>query len=287
MRRHTAAAALAAALLVLTACSGSPEPTPAPPSDITVERSIDYATVDGTTLQLDACLPADGGENLPSVVLVHGGAFQEGDRSNMTGVCELIAEHGWAAFAVDYRLIPASYPAQVDDVSAAVGWLRDPAQTERFGISAEGIALLGSSAGGIIALSTAEALGAAGTPLDAVATLSAAGDLTADALELGTPDPALEAVVLGYLGCDTVEDCPTAVAASPVHNVAALPPTLLIHGSDELIPLAQAEALHAAMDAADVPSELDVQEGDHHGLRLLTPEVAASVFAFLEENSSP
>ena len=287
-RRLIAASALSLVAVLLAACSPQPEaPSATADPEVTVERSIDYRTVDGETLQLDACLPRDGGENLPSVVLVHGGAFQEGDRSNMSGVCESIAAQGWAAFAVDYRLIPDSYPAQVDDVAAAVEWLREPAQGDRFGISPDGVALLGSSAGGIIALSTAARLGADGDPVDAVVTLSAAGDLTADALSLGTPDPALEKVVLGYLGCATVEDCPDAVAASPRYNVDTLPPTLLVHGSDELIPVAQAEALYRAMEDAGVPVELRIEDGDHHGLQLLTPAVAASVFRFLEDNSSP
>ncbi|QIG38539.1 alpha/beta hydrolase [Microbacterium sp. 4R-513] len=287
-RRLIAASVLSLATLVLSAC-GAEQPAPSATGnpDVRVERSIDYRTIEGDTLQLDACLPAEGGTDLPSVVLVHGGAFQEGDRSNMSGVCESIAAQGWAAFAVDYRLIPDSYPAQVDDVGAAVEWLRDPAQAERFGISPDGLALLGSSAGGIIALSTAARLGAAGEGVDSVVTLSAAGDLTSDALRLGTPDPALEKVVLGYLGCKTVEDCPDAVAASPRYNVGTLPPTLLVHGSKELIPVAQAKALHQAMTDAGIPADLQIEDGDHHGLQLLTPAVAASVFRFLEDNSSP
>jgi acetyl esterase/lipase len=123
--------------------------------------------------------------------------------------------------------------------------------------------------------------------VDSVVTFSAAGDLTADALSIGTPDPTLEKVVLGYLGCATVEDCPDAVAASPRFNVDTLPPTLLVHGSDELIPVAQAQALYDAMTDAGIYAEIDIQDGDHHGLQLLTPKVAASVFAFLEGNSSP
>jgi acetyl esterase/lipase len=286
--RRSTALLVAAAALVLTACGGNTaSPSASSTPDVKVERSVDYRTVDGTDLQLDACLPTRGDTARPAVVLVHGGAFQEGDRSNMTGVCKDFAEHGWAAFAVDYRLLPASFPAQTEDVSAAVGWLRDPAQVERFGVDPDRIALLGSSAGGIIALSTAESLGASGTPVTAVVGLSAAGDLTAAALEEGDPDPALQKIVLAYLGCTAVETCDTAKAASPLFGVATLPPTLLVHGSDELIPLAQAKALHAAIQAAGIPSELQVEDGSHHGLQLLTPEVAASVFDFLDANSSP
>lgn len=288
MRAGRIAIALIVAAALLTGCTGTSNGT-APTIDpkVTVEKSIDYRTVDGENLQLDACLPVDSDGSLPSVALVHGGAFQEGDRSNLTGLCELFAEKGFAAFAIDYRLLPASYPAQTEDVAAAVDWLREPAQTERFGIDPDRIALLGSSAGAIIALSTAAALGAAGTPVPSVVGLSAAGDLTESALKAGTPDPALEQIVLAYLGCETVEGCDTALAASPMYNVDTLPPTLLVHGSEELIPVAQAEALYDAMQEAGIPSELDIQDGTHHGLQLLTPQARKAIIEFLDSNSSP
>jgi acetyl esterase/lipase len=283
--RRAALGAACVLALVLTGCSSSPN---ARPEGIDVGRSIVFSDVEGTELALDACVPSDRSKGpFPAVVLVHGGAFREGDRSNMLSLCEDLAQRGYAAFPIDYRLLPSSYPAQVDDTLAAVGWLREEAQTDRFDIEPDRISLLGSSAGGIIALSAANRLGVQGTPLASVVTLSAAGDLTADALQLGDPDPALQKVVLAYLGCKTVEDCPVAEEASPVFSVTGLPPTLLVHGSRELIPLEQAQALQSAISSAGVPATLDVVDGSRHGLQLLDAATKKSILDFLAENSSP
>ena len=274
--------------VVLAGCQNAP-PTPVATAipGVNVEKSIPYAEVDGTELELDACTPEDRSAGpVPAVVLIHGGAFQEGSRSNMLGLCGKLAKQGIAAFAIDYRLLPATFPAQTDDTVTAVQWLRDPAQAERFGLS-DKLALLGSSAGGIIALTAADALEDEGAPVSAVVTLSAAGDLTADALSLGNPDAALEAVVLAYLGCDDIEDCPQAEAASPRFNVPVDTPTLLVHGSKDLIPVEQAEALEDAMREAGADVTLLIVDGQRHGLQLTDNKTSDQIRDFLVENLSP
>lgn len=275
--RVLAAVAQIAAVIVLSACAALPSGTSGP--DVDVERGIPYRDVDGTALELDACLPPDDGPH-PAVVVVHGGAFEVGDRSTMSGVCELLAEAGYAAFAVDYRLVPSTYPAQVEDVSAAVDWLRDPAQAEEYALDGS-VALLGSSAGAIIVLSTAASLAEAGSPVNAVVGLSAPGDLTASAAEIGAPDEQLEEVVLAYLGCTAPKDCAVAQAASPVTVAAELPPTLLVHGSDELIPVEQAQRLADALETAGIEHELIVVDGDNHGLQLLNGKTRPAILEFL------
>lgn len=286
-RNRTASAFVAAVAcftMLLSACAGgqaTPSLTPLASAD--VERGIQYRDVEGTPLALDACLPSSAAGPFPAAVLVHGGAFEKGDRSTMLDLCKQMAKSGFAAFAVDYRLVPDVYPAQVEDVAAAVEWLRQPEQVEAFDLSGA-MSIIGSSAGGIIALSTAASLADIGAPVSSVVALSAAGDLRAQAETLGTPAPDLERVVLGYLGCATVDDCTAAESASPVTQVAKLPPTLLVHGSAELIPIQQAEALAAALQSAGVPHELLVSEGKRHGLQLLDAQTRAAVLEFLLAN---
>jgi acetyl esterase/lipase len=268
--------------VALAACS----PSGSAPSDdpaVTVEKGIEYPGADGSALEADACVPTGEGPH-PAVVLVHGGAFAEGDRGTMGSICRALGDQGFAAFAVDYRLIPATYPAQIDDVSASIRWLREDAQVERFGLDGS-LSLLGSSAGAIIALSTAESLETASTPVDAVVALSPAASLTADAAQLGDPRPDLESVVQAYLGCDDLAQCPEAAAASPVQSAQLLPPTLIVHGSDELIPLAQAELLDGALADAGITHDLVVVDGAKHGLQLLNNDTRRSIVSFLRDNA--
>ncbi|MFL2000124.1 alpha/beta hydrolase [Microbacterium sp. A1-JK] len=276
--RLIAATVAVASLAVLAGCGGGRTDIPDPTSK--VEKNITYREVEDQSLALDACLPLTTDAPVPAVVLVHGGAFQEGDRKTMSGICGDLADAGYAAFSVDYRLVPAIYPAQQEDVAAAVEWLRQPEQKQRFGLS-DSVSLLGSSAGAIIVMTTAETLAGSGAPVDAVVGLSTAAVLTEAARELGSPPPELEQVVQGYLGCVKLTDCPSAVPASPVTVAASLPPTMLIHGSEELIPLAQAQTLVDALNAAGVRNELIVVDGDNHGLSLLNSKTRPSIFDFL------
>lgn len=276
------ATAIACCALLLAGCAGQGQSTPtltAPPT-ADVQRGFEYRVVGETPLALDACLPSDSSDPAPAVVLVHGGAFMEGDRSTMLDLCTRMAKAGIAAFAVDYRLVPDVYPAQVEDVAAAVDWLRQPEQVEAFHLS-DDVSIMGSSAGAIIALSTAAYLSNAGTPVTSVVALSPAADLRADAKALGTPAPDLESVVLGYLGCATTADCTVAEEASPITQAGSLPPTMIVHGSSELIPVEQAQALDAALEQAGVAHELLISEGDRHGLQLLDSETNDAVVRFL------
>ncbi|WP_188959548.1 alpha/beta hydrolase [Modestobacter marinus] len=288
-----AALGVTALLVTLSACSSPSEPTARldpGPDNVQVTEGLTYWSDDQTELKLDACLPTDAEEPLPAVLIVHGGGFTEGARDS-TGVrtlCELTAEQGAAAFSVDYRLAPEfTYPAQVDDLANAVQWLRDPAQVEQFGIDPARIGAIGSSAGAIIAQSLAtrgEGPLDSGARLAAVASLSGVSVLSPEGLELGQPSEDAADLVLNYLGCTSVTDCPQSVPASPITGVdPSDPPMLLVNGTDELVPAEQPEALAAALDAVGVPAELLLVDGPKHGITLLDSDVRRQVLDFLQE----
>jgi acetyl esterase len=282
-------------VLGLAGCaSAEPSPTPSTPPDdgrtsaVSVQRDVVYGNADAEELLLNACLPPQSDEPAAAVILVHGGAFDSGDRNaeGMMALCTELAGQGFAAFNIDYRLAPAStYPAQVDDVSTAVRWARDPEQVERFGIDPDRIGLFGSSAGAIMAASvgtrgegdlTTEARVAA------VLALSPAVDLTAAGLDLGTPSAEAQTVISQYLGCSDVADCPVAEEASPLYSVdASDPPFYIAAGETELVPVAQAQALESALTAVGVPVTLSVQEGGKHALQLLDNQTRLGILDFL------
>jgi len=123
-------------------------------------RYQDLAYANASPAQkLDLYLPPGDGL-FPLVLLVHGGAFMLGDKSHQmskVGTDDLL-RHGYAVANLNYRLSgEAKAPAQIQDIKAAVRWLRAHAgeyalNTARFGAwgaSAGGnlVALLGTSAG--------------------------------------------------------------------------------------------------------------------------------------------
>jgi acetyl esterase/lipase len=94
---------------------------------------IRYAEVLGyRPLELDLYLPSVE-RPAPVVVYVHGGGWQRGSRRDPPPLLAAdfydgIAAQGFAVAAVDYRLSgEARFPAPVEDVRAAVGWIRDNA----------------------------------------------------------------------------------------------------------------------------------------------------------------
>jgi acetyl esterase len=101
------------------------------------------------------------------IVYLHGGGFVLGDLDTHDDVCRLICrESGAEVLAVAYRLAPEHpFPAAVEDAEAATRWVL--AHADRFGFLPERIAIGGDSAGGNLAIVTAEALAREGRGLAA------------------------------------------------------------------------------------------------------------------------
>ncbi|MDE0223550.1 MAG: alpha/beta hydrolase [Gammaproteobacteria bacterium] len=96
----------------------------------------------------------DAGRLGKAVIMVHGGAWTSNDRHSPHVVCRNLAEAGFSVFSLDFRDgRDGKHPCAVQDVTAGIRYVR--ARAEQFGIDADGIALIGSSSGGHLALLTA------------------------------------------------------------------------------------------------------------------------------------
>src|SRR5256884_8989955 len=143
-RMRSAVGIAAAAALVITALAA---PAGAAQGGVTVKPDVTYRTVDGEQLGLDVYQPAKKGQNRPAVVVVHGGGWTQGDKALFAQQSNQLAQRGFVAFSINYRLAPAHpYPAAVDDVEAAVAWVRTHAK--EYGVDPKRVGALGGSAGG-------------------------------------------------------------------------------------------------------------------------------------------
>jgi acetyl esterase len=97
-----------------------------------------------------ARLYRDGDGVAPVVLYAHGGGWVMGGLETHDGLCRaLSAASGWAVLSVDYRLAPEHpYPAAIEDLEAARGWLSDGAPA---GLDPARVAVAGDSAGGHLA----------------------------------------------------------------------------------------------------------------------------------------
>src|SRR2546421_1648971 len=128
-----------------------------------------YSTIAGfRPLRLDLYLPPAGRSAAPRpfVVYVHGGGWlnghtrQSGAFQNWPNVLASLAARGYVVASVEYRLSgEARFPAAVQDLRAAIRWLRSQAST--YGIDRNRGLLWGASAGGQLAALAATSCGVA------------------------------------------------------------------------------------------------------------------------------
>jgi acetyl esterase/lipase len=268
-----------------------------------VTRDLAYAEHDGVPLHLDLYVPA-APQPAPVVVYLHGGGWLRGSRTDRAAErLQPVAAAGVAVAAVQYRLSgQATFPAPLDDVRAAVRWLR--AEGATFGVDAARVGAWGASAGGHLAALAALCPDARDAELgdssvQAAVTWFATTDLLARATDVpegplppfvsGPPlVPSFEARLLGLAA--TADDPERARAASPLHHVhAGAPPFLVAHGdADGLVPSTHSRRLVTALRAAGVDTSFLLLGGaNHEDPAFDTPASLGAVSGFLRAALAP
>jgi acetyl esterase/lipase len=218
-------------------------------------ETLQYKSAGDNELSLDF-YRAQSPAAAPVVIDIHGGSWRGGDNRDFVTMNRYFAGRGFAVAAVTYRLAPQwRFPAASDDVRAAIGFLRDNANTLQ--IDPNRIVLLGRSAGGQIALNVAYSAYSANDPgIRGVISFYASTDLNWSWEHPENPWVIdTRGVLADYLGGSPSEASASFEAASAIKFVTAdVPPTLLLHGGrDELVSVYHAGALSERLAQADVP----------------------------------
>ncbi|MES2916877.1 MAG: alpha/beta hydrolase [Pseudomonadota bacterium] len=258
--------------------------------------ATDIAYGTGPRQVMDLTYPRGTGP-APVLVMVHGGAFRRGDKSDLPIWPELL-EAGIAVVRVNYRLSGTDrWPAPGDDCLSAIVHLQR--QGAALGIDPSRIVLLGQSAGAFLAVSTALSLVEVGLKPRGVVSLFGPMDFSTMDQDLatlgrapqqGATDAAAsaESQLLGYA---VGENRAAAWAMGPVGRLSRLreplPPILIRHGdADPLVADLQAKRLREAWLAADPEAAVDyklVPGAGHGGAPFETGEVRAEVLAFVQK----
>lgn len=211
-------------------------PPAGPRAALTTEQ---ITSPDGPALPVDlygAGGPAAGTRSRGCVVVIHGGGWDGGDRTQLAEWNHRWVAEGWLVAAISYRLAPAHrWPAPREDVARAIAWLK--AEAGRLGWDGRTLVLLGRSAGGQIA--TAVGCGERDPAVRGVIALYAPHDLPF-AWSVSREDDALNSVKLfrQYLGGppDTPERLAQYQSASGQWVARAdSPPVLLVHGRPDTL----------------------------------------------------
>jgi acetyl esterase/lipase len=221
---------------------------------VQVKKNIVY-TPQGE--KLDLCQPI-GAHKKTTVIFVHGGGFSSGSKRDLLGLCKLFAQGGFVGVTINYRLAPQnSFPAAVDDTSAAIAWMKNGA--ERFGTDPAKVVVMGYSAGATLALSAGMA-----KESRVAAIIDVAGITDFELLRATTPYEKLRKDIDAYLG-DT-----TAVTASPLSLVTAqTPPVFIFHGEqDQLVAIVQSVVLAQHLKAKNTSILFRAYPGAGHDILL-------------------
>jgi acetyl esterase/lipase len=237
-----------------------------------IERNVTYGKAGDVELKLDIYFSKETKGKLPVTVYVHGGGWQNGDKSIGAGAMAIgeLVKRGYLVVSVNYRLAPAyKFPAQIEDVKCAIRFLR--AHAKEYNLNPKRIGVWGGSAGGhLVALlgTSDKSAGFEGnggwakesSRVQAVVDMFGPSDLTVDFAGAG------KNIAETVFGVSSSKD-ELMKRASPVTYISKDdPPFLILHGdSDKLVPLSQSEKLNEGLKAAGVPSKLVVVKNAGHG----------------------
>lgn len=262
-------------------------------------KDVDYVGDGNPKHQLDLLLPADRqGKKLPLVVFIHGGSWLGGSRQDGNFMLQALAKAGYAAASISYRFSSEKpWPAQIYDCKAAIRFLR--AQAADYQIDPNRIGVAGMSAGGhLVSL-----LGVSGDVKELEGSLGGHTDMSSrvncvvnffgpedflTALDQNADHPfyqkgdrnTLEKLFGGPL--DKAADAEK--QASPVTWVTKeSAPFFTAHGTaDPIVPFAQAQEIHTALQKAGVESHLIAMKDLGHGFT--SDELNVLIMQFLDQH---
>jgi len=228
-----------------------------------------YARYATQQLLLDLYLPLPSAQSRPGVVVVRGGGWLVGDRERFAHVASALAERGVAAACIEYRTAnKAPYPAAIQDVKAAVRWMR--ANASQYGIDAEVIGIIGGSSGAHMALlggltsGIVEFEGSGGNPtmssrVQGVVAMAVPADL------LTLTETNKETVGKFLLSTPEQDNAKWRWASPLTHIRPDGPPVLLLHGAaDDSVPVSQSTHFAQLYRDAGASVEVHILDGAPH-----------------------
>ncbi|SFT53009.1 Acetyl esterase/lipase [Kosakonia arachidis] len=243
----------------------------------------------------------------PALIYFPGGGFISTDYDQFIEMRMALAEAGFVVAAAEYRVVPDTFPAPLEDGKAAVRYLREHAKA--YNIDPQRIGVLGDSAGGWMAqmLGTTNNIKTfdTGDNLDqssavqAVATLYGISNL----LNIGegfpeeiqrvhySPSVTESLLVNGvafshFPGATIDSDKQKALNASPMGNISGNePPFLIMHGSaDTLVsPVQSAQLYNALKEKHDKVKYILLNGAEHGDISWFQQEVIKTVVEWFKQ----
>ncbi|KGO93538.1 alpha/beta hydrolase [Flavobacterium subsaxonicum] len=271
-------------LSFLTACSSDDDKatTVEPKYDSSVALNLtDVAYGSDPEQLLDIYLPAGRDTDTKVIILVHGGAWIEGDKADFAEAVAVIRAQfpDYGVVNINYRLAtPTSpaYPKQIDDIKLVIDHLENGGY-----VLSNDYAFLGASAGAHLSMLYSYKYDTDGD-VKAIVDIVGPADFT-DPNYLSHPLYSFAAQAL--IGTQTPTSAQIAEVSPANYIKGSSAPTLSFYGGvDPLVPASQGPLLKAKLDAAGVYNEFNFYEDGGHGDwdTATFIEVYAKIEAFLK-----
>lgn len=309
MRRGIVALACGWALVAPAADKERHEVVPPVPPGVVMERDVAFLESHRQE-KLDLYLPASRlpGQRFPAVVLIHGGGWTGGHKSQAREISigTTLALAGYVCASVEYLKEGENrWPTNLKDCKNGVRFLR--ANAAKYQVDPEHIGVMGGSAGGHLALMVAYTPGVKdfspdapypGIKDDVKACVDLYGItdlLTRQATEAdGTPNGKLREAGL-FSDARGENEAKWRLASPVTHVTRSSPPTLILHGTaDVTVDRDQSVQLAKVLSAAGVEHELKLIPGightfdlEHWQKRPLPQDLRPLVLSFLDRHLKP
>jgi acetyl esterase/lipase len=244
-------------IVLLYSCSGDSEPSkPLPELNM---ADVSYGSDDKQ--KFDIYLPANRNSATKTLILVHGGSWIAGDKTDMNTVLTLLKINfpNYAICNINYRLATTqrtAFPMQLDDIQTVISSLK----TSNYSISNQ-YALIGASAGGHLSMLYSYTRNTA-NEIKMVCSIVRPTNFSDPEY---TMNPLFVNSFLLVAGT-TYQQNPTFIRSlSPLFTATRTsPPTILFYGNkDPLVPINQGPDMSKKLKELGVNSELYVYNGGH------------------------
>jgi acetyl esterase/lipase len=237
--------------------------------------------------KMDVYLPAGRNDSTKLIVLVHGGAWLEGDKADfnsfVTTIQKLLPDYAIAN--INYRLSNATgnhFPTQENDVRTALDFLVQKASAYHI---SQKIVLLGASAGAHLSL--LQAYKYSNPRIKAVVDFFGPTDMV-DLYNYSGILPTYQLTLQNLVG-GTPSTIPDIYhQSSPINFVSAQsPPTIILHGDmDVLVKISQSQALQNKLQSFGVASQMITYPGQGHDIwpDPIMNDAFSKIVAFLKAN---
>jgi len=229
----------------------------------TVYRDVPYDVRFGNATTMDIHFPDGWADHRPAVMMIHGGAWRYGQKEDYERQTARFAAAGYVAATINYRLVPAVYPAAIQDCLCALSFLR--ANANAYGIDPDRIAVTGYSAGGHLSalVGTAYDLPLHQPDCEWGPTGGPAATIPGDASYDYTGE--VSGWLHDFMG-GTYDEMPDRyrMVSPQLDARPGLAPFLVIHGQDDFVPVKYGEALVAALRGSGDSVEFLELDGAGH-----------------------